>query len=242
MQREEIILNLLNENRYLSVHKLAKVLNVSEPTARRSIAEMEKKKLVKRTYGGVMSISGSDYVPVIIREKIARKSKQIIAAQAAEMIRDGMVIFLDSSSTAKCVAEYLHEAMKITVVTNSCDLCEVLVRQHIRTFCVGGYVNEAEHAICGPFATEFISHFMFDIAFFSCMALSDSGVLSGATLDGVTFLRALLPHAKTRVLLCIPEKIGQERPYLICSLQEIDRVLTDGPLPENLQAMVRDGV
>lgn len=242
MQREEQILSMLTENRYLSVHKLAKLLNVSEPTVRRAVAEMEKKMLVKRTYGGVMSISDSDYVPIAVRDKIARKSKQIIAARAVEMIRDGMVIFLDSSSTAKCIAEYLHEGMKITVVTNSCDLCEALVRLHIRAFCVGGYIDEADHAIRGPFATEFISRFMFDIAFFSCTALSGSGVMSGATLDGVTFLRALLPHTRKSVLLCTPEKIGREKPYLIGSLREIDAVLTDGPLPEALQEMVRGGV
>lgn len=238
IERQEKIRRILSENNYVSVHKLAKMLCVSEPTVRRELAAMEKEMVVKRTYGGVMVNSDATYIPIVVRDTMAIKSKRIVASKAADMIKEGMVIFIDSSSTAKCITEYLHENLKVTIVTNSYDLCVSLVKLHIKAFCVGGYIDEADHAMRGSFATDFISHFCFDMAFFSCTALSNEGMLSGASLDGVTFLKTLLLHSQKNVLLCTKEKIGKEKPFLICSLHDIDTIITDGELPAQLISMI----
>lgn len=239
VERQKQILDILSRYGYISVHKLAKILCVSEPTARREIAVMEKNALVRRTYGGVMKAMEFDYIPIDVRDTIDKKNKRIIAEKASKLIKGGMVIFIDSSSTAKCLLEFLHEDMNITVVTNSYDLCEKLAKSHIKSFCSGGYIDAADHAMRGPFAIEFIQHFRFDIAFFSCSALSSDGMLCGASIEGVSFIRALLPHSSHKVLLCSSEKFGKEKAYLICSVDEIDEIISDKELPDNIQSLIK---
>ncbi|RIY36165.1 DeoR/GlpR family DNA-binding transcription regulator [Psittacicella gerlachiana] len=57
--RQAVIVKSINENSYLSVEDLQKLLNVSQITIRRDLAELEKKKLIVRKLGGAVSAKGA---------------------------------------------------------------------------------------------------------------------------------------------------------------------------------------
>ena len=54
IERQEEILNFLEESKSISVSKLSKLLYVSPPTIRRDLNELEQQGKVLRTHGGVV--------------------------------------------------------------------------------------------------------------------------------------------------------------------------------------------
>ena len=55
--REQKILSLLESRGEMSASDLSKILGISVSTLRKQLAVMQEKKLVIRTYGGVMSVN-----------------------------------------------------------------------------------------------------------------------------------------------------------------------------------------
>ena len=51
-EREQEILNALRSSGYVSVHDLSRSLYISESTVRRTLANLEEKGMIKRSYGG----------------------------------------------------------------------------------------------------------------------------------------------------------------------------------------------
>ena len=54
--RHEKIVALVNERRFLSVSEISRLCGVSEMTIRRDLEKLDKKEMIKRTYGGAVSI------------------------------------------------------------------------------------------------------------------------------------------------------------------------------------------
>lgn len=236
--RHQEIVHLLEIHHSMSVKRLAQQLHVSEPTMRRDLKNMEAGGLIRRTHGGAISLNQNDYTPLAMRMEMEGESKKEVARRAAAMISDGATVFIDASSTARCIASYLRAGQNFTAVTNSLFLCRQLMQLHISTYCLGGRINELDEAIRGPYAEHSLRQFHFDLCFFSCTGLSEEGILSGRLEEGVSFLQAVLRQSEKTVFLCTSSRLNKTCPYVVCSLADIDTVICDAPLPPALNTMV----
>ena len=236
--REDEILKILNDSGHASVHRLAQQVHVSEPTMRRDLKSMEARGLIRRTHGGAVSLNQNDYTPLAIRMELESSNKKEVARRAAAMIPDGATVFIDASTTARCMAAYLHKDQSITAVSNSLYMCRQLMQLHIPTYCLGGRIIELDDAIRGPHAERALRQFHFDMCFFSCTALSENGLLTGRVEDGVSFVQALIRQSSQSVFLCTSSRLNKVCPLVICTLEDIDTVICDSPLPPKLQNMV----
>ena len=236
--RQAEILQLLAQSGYASVHKLAQTLHVSEPTMRRDLRDMEASGRIRRTHGGAALLERGTHIPLSLRSEIDSEKKRLIAQKAAVMIPDGATVFFDASSTVRHIIHFLRERQKFTAVCNSPAMCGELTKLHIPTYCVGGRINELDDAVRGPHAETFLRNMHFDLAFFSCMALSETGVLYGRLEEGTSFLRVLIGQSTRSVFLCTSSRINICGIHKVCELGDIDIVLSDQPLPENLQRMI----
>lgn len=236
--RQDDILKILNDSGQASVRRLAQLVHVSEPTMRRDLKHMEASGLIRRTHGGAVSLSRGARVPLSLRSEEDAEQKKMIAQRAAALISDGATVFFDASSTSRFIPHYLREGQNFTAVCNSLGMCRQLTELRIPTYCVGGRINSLDDAIRGLHAENFLRSMHFDLCFFSCSALSSEGVLSGQWEEGVSFLRALLRQSARRVFLCTSGKLDRSAPHVICDLADVDQVLSDAPLPPDLQAMV----
>lgn len=80
-------------------------------------------------------------MPALHREQEHRAQKQEIAAQAAQLVRDGMSLFLDAATTTVCMVPHLRGYQNLTVVTNSLLITQKLGEQgdsSMRILCTGG--------------------------------------------------------------------------------------------------------
>ncbi|MGL5245692.1 MAG: DeoR/GlpR family DNA-binding transcription regulator, partial [Sarcina sp.] len=119
-ERLNEILKLLRVNGKVIVKELSKTFGVSEGMIRKDLQKLEKEGKLKRTYGGAILerkvIQNECILPRLI-QNIDKKDG--IANVAIELIEEGDVIFLDTSSTNYSIAIALVSInKKITLITN----------------------------------------------------------------------------------------------------------------------------
>lgn len=226
-ERQEKILNIVNERSFITVEELAKITYTSASSIRRDLTKMQNQGLVKRTHGGVS-------VPDIVlgvasfhdRTKKNVTEKRTLAKKAAALLSDGQSILLDSSSSAGFLLPYIAKLKNATVFTNNLTTALHGVELGINTHCLGG------HAVLGASLTGIetynaISNINVDILFFSSQFLDKNGVISDSTEEETYARRLMLSKAKTRVFLCDSNKFDKSGTYTLCNVNDIDVAVFD---------------
>ena len=107
LERRNLILEKLQEEKRVVVSELSQLYSVSEETIRRDLDKLEKEGLATKSYGGaVINEDVGIDLPFNIRKNQNVQGKQKMAEIAASMVNDGDHIFLDASTTAVFVAQH----------------------------------------------------------------------------------------------------------------------------------------
>lgn len=171
-ERYDKILEILEKDTYISAQKLSKMLNVSLPTIRRDLSELQRRELILRNHGGAKRLNTDHSVmPIDFRKTVNHKEKRQLCQAAANLIKDDDIIFLDSSTTVLQMADFIPQKSSIIVVTNSILLSTLLARRSITTFCTGGELQQNSMCYAGSFSEDFIKRFNFDKVFSLLMEL-----------------------------------------------------------------------
>lgn len=164
-ERYLIILSLLKQQGTIKLTELADQLHASEATLRRDLAQLEKRKLLKRVHGGAALLQRKGF-ELGIKEKTNKSlaEKQQIARIAASFIQEGDCIYLDAGTTITEMIHHLKEK-NVTVLTNGLMHLPHLTDAGIRTMMVGGQVKVSTNAIVGSAAVSFLSQYRLDKCF-----------------------------------------------------------------------------
>ena len=227
-ERQMQILELLQKEKSASVHRLAKQLNISESSIRRDLMALEGIGKIHRTFGGAVLIeAGEREVSLLYRRSQNMRAKQQIAQKAVSHIRDGMMVFLDASSTVAQIIPLLDRFEDLTVITNSPQASVALAEMKIQNHCTGGRMLNNSFALVGTGAARYLENIRADILFFSSRGLSKDGVLSDSMEEEVHIRRVMLEHAEKKIFLCDRSKFGQSYPYQLCRLEELDAMISE---------------
>ena len=223
------IIELLQKNKYMSVSDISEQLNISPSTIRRELTALEKKNLAIRTHGGVRLADSNNYTPdfaLRIHQNVLEK--KIIDLKALKLIKDGDVIFLDGSTSAYFIAEYLSEFSNLTVITNGIDTLSLLAHNNVTTYSTGGCVSkENSSVLVGEQTLESIKNIHANIAFFSCQALSRDGKIYDCYLQENYVRKQMMKNSDKTVFLCDSNKLDKLSSYFLCDLNEIDILVTN---------------
>ena len=228
LERQEQILAILEDKKSISVTALAKLLYVSQPTVRRDLENLCRQGKVQRTHGGVVLRKVSDTeIPLMYREDQNNGAKKVIAEKAAELIRDGDVIFLDASSTVSYLIPHLKKFRDLLVVTNSPKTSIRLGECGIKNYCTGGQLLMHSIAYVGAEAEKFISGINADIFFFSSRGYTEDGRITDSSESEATVKKAMLQNAEKSYYLCDSSKRGKKYAFNVCTVKEIEGILTE---------------
>ena len=228
--RKELILEILrNHSRFVTVEQLSEKLFVSGATIRRDLSDLEKSKLIQRTRGGAILLESiSTEAPMVLRESRNEMQKQIIATIAREYIKDGMTVFMDSSSTVFTLARNLSHINNLTVITNNLKIAWLLSEHKgVTLICAGGWLKERSMSFFGQSTVQFINRMNADATFISAVGFSFENGSSDASEEDYYIKRAFLTNSKKRYLLVDSSKLGKEFMYRTASLSEFTRVITE---------------
>ena len=232
-ERQQSILQYLQQHHTAKVGQLAKAIYTSEASVRRDLVAMEAEGLVVRVYGGVvLAEHKNDVVPPALRDSANSAEKDAIARRAAELIHDGDTVIFDSSSTVRRICRHIQKRKNLKVITNNLRICEELKETDIAVYVTGGEFYKKRVCFLGPYAERFLSSVNADAVFFSCKGLSESGYLTDVSEDEISMRTAMLRQAKNSYFLCDSSKLGVNCTFTLCHADEVTDILCDTPLPE----------
>jgi DeoR/GlpR family transcriptional regulator of sugar metabolism len=173
--REDRLLGLLKVKKRMDTKEVVNLLDISESTARRFLAELERRGVVLRTYGGVRLSPEWDsdyYFDDLKRRRAEQKAR--IGAYAASLAADGDILFLDSGTTLAAMAVSLSERIRegairdIQIYTNSLVNLKALA-PCAQVHLIGGLFRSKRQDFCGHLAEMVLSA----IAFKKCFLGTD---------------------------------------------------------------------
>ena len=234
--QEKKILDFLQTKEYASVEELAILTHASHSTIRRALNTLQAKNLITRTHGGAKIHMESNVSPSFtfrIHQNSFEKKK--MALSAIKLIKDGDIVFLDGSTSAYYIAEYLNEFKDIKVVTNGIDTLSLLSKNRITAYSTGGLISSVNPSVLvGRYAENTIENFYADIAFISAQSIDEKGEIFDCFEEEIFLRRAMLKNARKKVFLCDSTKVNKTSPYHLCSIKDMDCIVSNTSL-SNIQ-------
>ena len=137
-ERQQKILEILDEEQKIIASDLSQRLHVSEDTIRRDLKELDQKKLIRRVHSGALKI-GPPVTDFEKRQKISNDLKETLAKKALPYIQENTVILIDGSTTNLQLVNALPINFKATVITNSPPIAMALAyHDQIEVLMIGG--------------------------------------------------------------------------------------------------------
>lgn len=229
-ERKQQILELMRrDNRFFTVEELCETLFASGATIRRDLKELEESRLIRRARGGAILVEGgTSEDPLAFRETQNAAKKQIIADFAVKHIRDGMTLFLDSSSTVFTLARMLDRFRELKVITNGIKTALLLSDLgNVRLYCTGGSLRENSKSLVGDVACATAARFNADMVFMSCRGFSIEKGVSEASEEEYCVKRQFLRNSKRAILLCDTSKMDVDFLCRLAPLSDFYEVITE---------------
>lgn len=245
VERRNLILEKLQEDKKVIVSELSREFGVSEETIRRDLDKLDRDGLAVKSYGGaVLNENSSLDMPFNIRKKNNPGGKQKIARLMEGLIEDGDHIILDPSTTAVFIARALKEKERLTVITNSIEvMLELSDVSDWNIISSGGSLKEGYLALVGPRAIEGLGAFNVEKAIFSCKGIDmEKGITDGNELFSQA-KQTMMKSARQCILAVDHTKFGKVAFSKICGIHDIHMVVTDEkPSPEWLEILSKGGI
>ena len=222
--RQAEMAEFIKKNSRVSVKKLAEKFYVSEMTVRRDLKEMEKLGYVRRYNGGALA-RNDDLLPVEDRRLLHNKEKDMLSKRAKKYLRDGMTVFIDSSSTGLYIIPLLAEYKNITVVTNSVLCLLTAAKYQISCIATGGRFVERDMCTVGREAERVLSGINPDLSVFSAQGISDDGVISDSDEAQTEVRRAAMLNSATNLFLFDGSKQHKKFPFTVCRAEEASDII-----------------
>ncbi len=221
------IINLLNEYGYLSVTQLGDMLHISAPTVRRDLSSLEREGIVVRNHGGAIMAGNGLPKTFAYRFKNMRQEKRNIAKAASDLIPDGSIIYLDTSTTVLCIIDYLKTKKGISVVTNSLPAIYLLYSLNIPVKCTGGDLNAESVGFIGHFAERYLDNVHTDFAFMSTPAVNQKGRISDYSEQETYLRRIAIDNTSNPVFLFEQKKYNIDGTFKLCSVSRMNYLISN---------------
>lgn len=245
-QRQAKILERVREDGAVRVADLVRDLGVSDMTVRRDLEVLDDRGLLEKVHGGATAIEGSAlFEPTFAaKSSLQQAEKDAIAVAAAALVEPGMAIAVSAGTTTYALAQRMVDIPRITVVTNSIRVTDVLQQngRPDQTIILTGGVRTPSEALVGPFAVAALRTVHVDLVFVGVHGMDPhSGFTCPNLLEAETD-RALIDAARRLIVVADHTKWGVIGISSIADLDQADVLVTDGRLAPEARAMLEGQV
>lgn len=243
------IIDYVKQRKYCSSSDLARAFDVSPATIQRDIAEIVQQNVLRKVHGGIATIENvtTSETPAVNRHFTERSNvnpekKRHIAQLAEQLIEDGDILFLDSSTTALYLARLLQKSTRtnLTIVTNSVLIIQefYLMPPQFSLISLGGTFNLQLNSFLGRAALDNLRQLRLNKAFFSAVGMSRDAIFT-YNESHAEFLRVVTEVAEDSHLLLDSSKFNKTALFPICETARIQSLITDAPLPEDIAPLIQ---
>jgi len=241
-ERHARIVALLDEHQRLATETIAAELGVSKETIRRDLIELELSGKLSRVHGGAIPQAVPIEPSYMVREELHRPGKRAIARAAATLIRPGMACFIDAGSTTQALAQVLLARSDLQIVTNSVSIASDLAgNPGLDVVLLGGRIAQELPATYGDQTVAEIGRYHLDLAIVSPVGIDPRAGAMDYLWHEAAVARAMLEHARQRIVLADRSKLGQTSRMQICASSAVDVLVTDAPATDKIVRQLQAG-
>lgn len=248
-ERDKAILTLLKQNDgFVSFRSLEQQLDASPATLRRDLGRLAQEGYIDRVRGGAKlpghdargDQSDDDHLagtPFSENLRLMPAEKKSIGREAARLCLDGSSVMIDGGSTTLQMCRHLT-GRDLQVFTNSLHIVRALLPQAgTRLLVPGGSVFREQDIILSAVGDETMPKFHAPQLFMGATSVGAQGVMQPDVIL-VAAERRLIDRADELIVLVDHTKFHGPSGNLVCSLEEVDVVVTDAGVEDKDVAML----
>lgn len=233
-ERIDRIMNILRVNGYVNVKYLCSEIGYSKATINRDLSYMEKQKMIIRSYGGV-EIIDKNGIPLEFRYHKMKNEKMHICKVAADLVKDGDTIFIDSSSTTEFMASYLKDKKNLKVITSNMAIATYLgTFSNIKVVCLGGEIIEHPSMLGGDLSVKNAMSYKADKFFFATKSINEAGEIGGSGAYSL-LISVMAENSKQVIYLADHSKVNLGFEEVIMTVADVDIIVTDHIFDESFK-------
>lgn len=245
-KRQMRLLEYLKKGEINNVSQLSQLLAVSPITVRRDLDVLAKRGLVSRYFGGARLTQAvrEDDEPAYLESTTQHLAqKRAIARRAAEMLKDGDTVFINSSSTALLIYPYLQDK-SVLVVTNNGRSLLAQRTGNVELVLTGGEVYGNKQSLVGQFALETLSRITATKCILGVSGISVQGGITSRVIQETAINQMMLRRCTgAKIIVADYTKIGIEHNFFSSNLSDITHLITDtGADPQKIEDLRRAGI
>jgi DeoR/GlpR family transcriptional regulator of sugar metabolism len=248
--RRTRILDTLAVDGAASVRELAEILDVSESTIRRDLQQLDRNGELVRTYGGAVVPPRATTTTPGDPERLERpwsidnaqesELKAAIGAAAAALVQDEQVVLLDIGTTTPFVARALRGRPVTVITSNVAVLDELREDDAVRVVMLGGVLRRNYQSLVGSLTQSALEQISADIVFLSCTGVRENGVVVDNMAVEAPIKQKMIETSDTTVLLASAHKFPGTGSLRLCSVADVDVLITTDGANARTTALCRD--
>lgn len=242
-QRHSYIMEKLRTDEKVLTSSLALDLNLSEDTVRRDLSELDRKKFLKKVYGGA----------ILFEEKInetfnihitSEEEKERIVKKALSLLVDGQVIIMSGGTTNLVFAKLIPKDLKLTIYTYSLSIAMQLSQlPNIELILIGGKMQKTAMVTIGIDVIQVLSKIRADICFIGASSINVKQGLTEIGYEVSIVKKAMIESSDKVVSMFTSNKLNTKMPHGVCELSELDTIVTElDPKDDRLKEYRKSGV
>lgn len=237
-KRLEMITDIVDKEKNVSVKYLSEVLGHAESTIRSDLNDLDRDGIIRRIHGGATKAIDSDdskffYFENRLSEETNEKKE--IAEKAMKYIKNDQSIALDGSTTCYELAKLLSKSnLRLTVITNGLMVAEAINNNpNITTIIIGGVLSNETFTTDGSFHPTILDQVNINTFFFSSRGI-DLKTLTDFNLYEVKLKSQILKRSSSNIALIDHSKFGITSTSTICTTEDIDLLISDSKLDSKI--------
>ncbi|WP_366928530.1 DeoR/GlpR family DNA-binding transcription regulator [Sphingopyxis sp.] len=248
-----MILDSLGESGFVSFRELEARVAASPATIRRDLDRLEEAGVITRVRGGAKRVGGAAGAPATAEEGLSgipfhenigrnRTAKEAIGRAAARLCIPGEGVMIDGGSTTLQMCPHL-DGLSLQVLTNSLHIVSALLPQPTtRILIPSGQVFREQNIVLSAAGDDGMPRFHAPKLFMGAASMGPAGLMQ-ADVILVAAERRLIERADEIIVLVDSSKFSGPSGNVVCSLDEIDVVVTDSGIdPRHVAMMEAAGI
>ena len=232
--RRREIADRLRTTGAVTVAELEERFGVSPMTARRDLAELERRGVVRRTHGGAVLPTISAHEDSFARRLDVGAEEKVRLAEAAVGLltpaRDDLPGLLDDDVLRRAAAggdgDGGHRADQLAARAWSC--CSSEGAPALEVIGIGGTLRRLTRSFVGPFAVRTVQGHFADRLFLSVKGIAANGMLTDADPLEAELKRTMIEQAGESVLLIDHTKLSVRGLSVIAPIAEVATTIATG--------------
>lgn len=244
LERHRIILSAIQDKPVATVAQLVSLTGASEATIRRDIASMHLSKQLRRVRGGAEALVPSAQKtlsgrPFSVNQTMNVLEKRAIAREAVALCHDGDAVIINGGTSTYQMVHLLANH-RLQIFTNSFPIAEHLLRYSKNHLTIpGGTIYREQNIILSPFDNDVTKSFCASLMFMGAHSVGRLGLMESDPMV-IQSEQKLMSQADELIVLADSSKFKRRSSLLICSLNKIDKLITDERIDKASLSMLED--